>query len=624
MATTQKRTKPRKRGAAARANADLDAHIQSLGLDSIQAYKSWCRQHGFTGALNKSWQERRAERARLAKDREADKATAAALAHVEQLGLKTVEEYRDWCVQHGLSEGLHKSAAQRRKELHQSLAHDAALSRSRKRGRRLADLLDSICAGTLPEDELDTEILRLVHRAFSSLPSEARPQLRDLLLVVEKRAPALLDARPALSRLGHVAGNTYLEAVTNLGLHADRWRQPPIHWRPDSRNARRQFASLARFLLADYEAPSCLDTGFFRGCDQAARRQQSWFIHVGQGQNIRTADLPLTFSKRMAHLFSQAPSNLTVEEGLRWTQVIGLGGGEELAEAILETELGHSFADEEFWNTVVLFLAENPMLDPGVVGPLVDYITYQKFTPREVALPGGSIGHADPPQPNYVMRNRSPIKLLRQMEEWHAQLQRENRQPGGSWEHSNIADFSWADEELGLRWTIDELTSKKELDIEGRAMSHCVASYTTNCRRGSKSVWSMQASDDEGRSARVLTIAVKNGNRTIIEARGKHNAEPRLSGKNPKKKQLDRPQRELLARSRRVLHEWTEREGLVRRIRVHLAGAGSGLPVVRVSFDLLLPIQGGDTETHPRSGPAGDIAVGALWGRCNGATGGGV
>ena len=67
-------------------------------------------------------------------------------------------------------------------------------------------------------------------------------------------------------------------------------------------------------------------------------------------------------------------------------------------------------------------------------------------------------------------------------------------------------------------------------------MNHCVASYVSNCRRGSKSVWSMQVADPEGYSARVLTIAVHNPSRNIVEARGRFNAVPRQSGKNPKNK----------------------------------------------------------------------------------------
>ena len=560
MAKGTRRKKGRRRGAAARANAELGAHMESLGLEAIEAYKVWCRQHGFSAALSKTWQERRQERMAHQRDQRAAQAEEALRQHVERLGLDGVAAYQAWCRQQGLGDAIHKSAAQRSKELklHQQIQSTQVLHAGRKHSRRTKDIVHQLWAGTLAEEELRTEVLRLIYRAFTGLAGDQRAQLRDLLLHVEKRASNLLDARPALLRLGRVDGNTFVEALGALARHSNAWQREPSDWKPDSRNPRRQFASLARFLFARYDVPACLDAVWFGGWGPEAQRQQEWFVHVGSGQNIRTADLPLVFSKRMAHVFPEAPSELTANEALRWAQVVGQGGSEVLAQAVLATELGRNFADESFWSTVVLFLVENPMLDPDMVGPIVDYINHQKFVPTE---------EGEPPQPNYTMKGRSAVKLLRQVEEWHEHLARDNRQPGGSWESSGIAGFEWMDDkEEGLRWTIRELTSKRDLTLEGRAMNHCVASYVSNCRRGSKSVWSMQV-DAEGHSARVLTIAMHNPSRNIVEARGRFNAVPRRSGRNPKNKTLGRPYRALLARSGAVLRKWIEAEELGRTLR---------------------------------------------------------
>ena len=557
-----KRKKSRRRGATARANAELGAHIESLGLAAIEAYKVWCRQHGFSAALSKTWQERRQERAAHQRDQQAAQAEDAVRQHVAQLGLDGVAAYQTWCRQQGLGDAIHKSDAQRSKELklHQQIQSTQALHKGRKHSRRTKDIIHQLWSGAIAEEELRTEGLRLIHRAFTGLVGDQRTQLRDLLLHVEKRASSLLDARPALQRLGRAEGNTFVEALGALARHSDAWQQSPSEWKPDSRNPRRQFAALARFLLARYDVPSCLDSGWFGGWDQEAQRQQGWFVHVGSGQNIRTADLPLVLSKRMAHIFAEAPSELTATEALRWAQVVGQGGSEMLAQAVIATELGRNFAEESFWSTVVLFLVENQMLDPDMVGPIVDYINHQKFVPTE---------EGEPPQPNYTMKGRGAVKLLRQVEEWHERLARDNRQPGGSWESAGIAGFEWIDDqEEGLRWTIRELTSKKELALEGRAMNHCVASYISNCRRGSKSVWSMQV-DAEGHSARVVTIAMHNPSRRIVEVRGRFNAVPRQSGKNPRNKTLERPYRALLARSGAVLRKWIEAEELERTTRAY-------------------------------------------------------
>ena len=560
MAKGQKRKRGRRRGATARANAELGAHIESLGLETIETYKAWCRQHGFTAALNKSWQERRQERTAQRKDQRAAQAEDALRQHVERLGLDGIEAYQAWCRQQGLSDAVYKSAAQRDKEVerHKQLQSAQALRKGRKYSRRTGEAVEQIWAEAIAEENLHTEVLRQIYRAFAGLAGDQRAQLRDLLLHVEKRASNLLDARPALQRLGRVEGNTFVEGLGALARHSDAWQQSPSEWKPDSRNPRRQFAALTRFLLARYDVPTCLDSVWFGGWGPEAQRQQGWFVHVGSGQNIRTADLPLVLSKRMAHVFAEAPSELTATEALRWAQVVGQGGSEVLAQAVIATELGRGFAAEPFWSTVVLFLVENQMLDPDMVGPVVDYINHQKFVPTE---------EGEPPQPSYTMKGRSAVKLLRQVEEWHERLARDNRQPGGSWASSGLAGFEWMDDqEEGLRWTIRELTSKKELALEGRAMNHCVASYISNCRRGSKSVWSMRV-DAEGHSARVLTIAVHNPSRRIVEARGRFNAVPRQSGKNPRNKTLGRPYRALLARSGAVLRKWIEAEELGRTLR---------------------------------------------------------
>ena len=559
MAKGTRRKKGRRRGATARANAELGAHIESLGLEAIEAYKVWCRQHGFSAALSKTWQERRQERVAHQRDQRADQADQALRQHVERLGLDGVAAYRTWCRQQGIGDAVYKSAAQRNKELklHQQLQSTRALHTGRKHSRRTKDLVEQLWAGTLAEEELHTEVLRLIGRAFAGLASRERAQLRDLLLHVEKRASNLLDARPALQHWGRVEGNTFVEALGALARHSHVWQQPPAEWKPDSRNPRRQFASLARFLLARYEVSACLDSVWFGGWGPEAQRQQGWFVHVGSGENLRTADLPLVLSKRAAHVFAQAPSELTATEALRWAQVVGRGGSAALAQAVVATELGRSFADESFWSTVVLFLVENRMLDPDMFGPIVDYINHQKYVPTEE---GG------PPQPGYAMKGRSAVKLLRQVEEWHEQLAHARRQPGGQWSGSGIGGFDEEDDEEGLRWTIHELTSAKELRLEGRAMKHCVASYVANCRRGSKSVWSLQAADAEGRSARVATIAVHNPSRRVVEVRGRCNAA--LSGKGLQNKRLQRPYRDLLARSGAVLRKWIDAEELGRTKQV--------------------------------------------------------
>ena len=108
MAKGTRRKKGRRRGATARANAELGAHLASLGLAAIEAYKVWCRQHGFSAALSKTWQERRQERVAHQRDQRAAQATQALQQHVERLGLDGVAAYQAWCRQQGIGDAMYK------------------------------------------------------------------------------------------------------------------------------------------------------------------------------------------------------------------------------------------------------------------------------------------------------------------------------------------------------------------------------------------------------------------------------------------------------------------------------------------------------------------------------------
>ena len=269
----------------------------------------------------------------------------------------------------------------------------------------------------------------------------------------------------------------------------------------------------------------------------------------------------------MAHLFLQADDNLTIEAALRWAQVRAQDGSQELAEAIIATRLGSSFAHAEFWDGVILFLCNHPMLDPGCVGPIVDYIHYQRFVPLETVLPGGEVEVGAPPQPDFSLKGRRIERLLAQVEDWHVELAKEDRKPTYHWARSGIGEFELVEgtkdkEEEQRRWSIRELLSTQELVEEGRAMRHCVASYGRNCKRGNMSIWSLKVQHGKKRVQSVMTIAVDSRTRRITQARGKHNATPggrRLAGAA---RDVSKSYLALLGYSKRMMKVWMQREGL--------------------------------------------------------------
>jgi hypothetical protein len=97
-----------------------------------------------------------------------------------------------------------------------------------------------------------------------------------------------------------------------------------------------------------------------------------------------------------------------------------------------------------------------------------------------------------------------------------------------SWEPSGIPAFRHEEgkDENRKVYTITELLNTRELNEEGRAMSHCVGSYSGSCGSGRVSIWSLRCIYALGQEARLLTLEVLTQNRQIVQARQKFNKLP--------------------------------------------------------------------------------------------------
>ncbi len=281
-------------------------------------------------------------------------------------------------------------------------------------------------------------------------------------------------------------------------------------------------------MLAYYSLPSFFDSAWFEGETVEARRHQAWFRHIGIGKNIRTAGLPIPLTSRAAHLFLQAPADLSIDAALRWGQAQAIGAETRLCRALVATRLGTPQEDEEFWASVLHFFVNNPMLDPDQIGPIVDFLHDRRFVVQTVVGPLGAPIQGIP-EPMFAMKGRTVQALLRRVEEWHRELHREKKRAQLEWEpRLDISPFDYMEhdheEKPILHWTIHELTTRLELQEEGKAMRHCVASYDNSCANGNTSIWSLRVRPAQEETARrVMTVEVQNNRRAIVQARGRCN-----------------------------------------------------------------------------------------------------
>jgi PcfJ-like protein len=323
----------------------------------------------------------------------------------------------------------------------------------------------------------------------------------------------------------------FAQALLALSAHAKRWVRQPEGWEPRSHNAYRQFHSLVRHLTARYDVPTFLNTAWLEGLTTKGVVHQRWFLHVAQGQNIRTADgLPVPLTKKQAHLYLEAPDDFDVLTAFRWAQILDLGGDERLVRSVVSTRIGTDFANDEFWVTALRWLVAQPMLDAVHHGPIIDYLNNRRFVPSvpnpKAALPGQPL--LVPPQPNLTMKGRDPEELLRSVASWHQLLNRQKAGKATLWVPSGIPPFRQEEGKAENRkvYTITELLSSGELIDEGRAMSHCVGSYAGSCASGRVSIWSLRSIDALGQETRLLTLEVLVQSRQVVQARQKYNKLP--------------------------------------------------------------------------------------------------
>jgi PcfJ-like protein len=442
--------------------------------------------------------------------------------HWEVLQVRSPSVYFAWCRTHGFPETLEKS--------HQDIASEAAvITGERERVQAQSrlhhnprKLIAALCRGdVLPGDVRRPNWGELAQAIAKSKPKpEDREALEALLLWAESETDLLFEKL-------QFGGQTYraFDGLIKLNDRRGQWLRPLTAWRRPSHNARKQFTSLLRHLMATYPVPEFLDAAWVR-TDPGSKLYREWFLYVGAGDNIRNAKLPIPYTKKMAHHFLEAPAAYSLEGAVRWGQVHGMGGDERLTIAIIGTRLGREFDNDEFWTTVIRFFVANPMLDPVHVNPIIDYLHTQRFQRRNVMVAAGQMQIIEPEQPNLTMRGRTPETLLSHVERWHRGLAKmkggENLlfRPSG---HKPLFIKSGG-AEAKSEWRFRELLSSADLQAEGKAMRHCVATYARSCFNGDCSIWAMELATPSGVAKHQTVEVAKDG--VIRQSRGRQNKLP--------------------------------------------------------------------------------------------------
>lgn len=448
--------------------------------------------------------------------------TPAMRKHLAALELRYVPSYLDWCRKHSFQATLEKN----RKEIEAELAFAERQRTEVVRQARLyhnpRKLIEAMFRGEVMAAGLKRpQLQRLCQSIERTSPKEAsRKSLLGLLLWAEAGTDFLFQSF-TFGRSEYLAA----DALIKLNERRGQWVRKLEDWKSPSHNARRQFASLIRHLVARFPVPEFMDAAWMRH-EQGSRKLREWYLHIASGKNIRTANTPIPLTKLMAHHFLEAPDSSSIEDAFRWGQVHALGGDATLTAALLGTRIGTNFSNNEFWESVIRFFVANPMLDRRHVGPVIDYLYAQKFQTREIVDPEGRVTIEPPPQPNLQMRGRAAGSLLAQVERWHQVLGRTKGAENLYFKASGFKEMSFrtGSKEAPVIWRFRELHSGNDLIAEGKAMRHCVASYARSCAAGQCSIWTMEVDRRMGLEKAQTIEVTKQG--TIVQCRGRQNRLP--------------------------------------------------------------------------------------------------
>ncbi|WP_417385827.1 PcfJ domain-containing protein [Gimesia sp.] len=464
--------------------------------------------------------------------------------HIQRLGLKTPEEYRQWCVQNGFRTHLLRKRSQRKGELIHCQQKSAVtcLKRRKQEKRSIVSRLDAVCSARIKTRSISDPLLRNISDMYQyrcqilNRTELIRDSFLRLISHLYCSKSKMIDAVQT-----GTSWDCFSTALVFIAAEARSWLRPVEKWRPTGSNAWRQLSSLLRHLFVNYQMPLFFDSVWLAEYTPHCADWRDWYLEVGRGTNIRHCDLPIPYTKKMAHHFMRAPCNLSVLQAIRWGQIRGMGGDARLARMVLATRLSIGFSRDELWSALIQWLILHPPLELSQLRQIVDYLIDQRYG----ILPEEFDGETAPIH-EYSLKGRTYQSLLRDVSEWHRDQENRKRIPEYEWEPSGIPEFDYRDEvqgdQSGKRWVIRELLNSYELDTEGNHMNHCVGTYVSSCVDGDCSIWSMQIELEKG-FKKAITIEVRKQPSLICEVRGKANRLPNQ-------------------RERSVLRRWAEEAGL--------------------------------------------------------------
>ena len=297
-----------------------------------------------------------------------------------------------------------------------------------------------------------------------------------------------------------------------------------------SKNTERILRDLQIHLFEKYTTPQ-----FLRNASFEQRDPHKWYLWWAFGRSPRGLSKPIVpISKAVGHQLNFVPEDYDLDEALFWAHLQVLGFETTQCKALLDIlkenrglwkkkiiKLPSHDKNQPaiFWLTVAQFFKNNPEFEASDYNLIFDFIFDKKYEWRgeEIRLKDAA----------WTMKGRTYKALKRQAGAWHKTFQAKEAQRdlANNWPKAkidNYAEIHYLDNADRLV-TISQITSQEALFSEGRAMYHCVFTYTENCISYDTSIWTVESMDAHGSVRKLLTIEVANDILRIMQIRGRQN-----------------------------------------------------------------------------------------------------
>ena len=306
------------------------------------------------------------------------------------------------------------------------------------------------------------------------------------------------------SVMGGMAAGLYLSPF---------WVRAPADFVLIGDDLRQTIQDLMEHLFTVYPVSPCLRNAWFTRCDNELpdTRWIAWYVLSGQGASIQRAGSLFGWhaSPSLLHHLPAAPGDLIPTDGFIWADIKRLGGDQiEFLRLRAQAEYAYS----------PLGLEYHPPRFKRFVEDTVRWLVKHRRTLTDemcrLILPWAAYLYRTQ---NFSWKGRSPARAHRLAVEYAEDIQRPY--PNVRWKKKGW-DWEWTTKQDGI-WSVHELVSGKDLYEEGKAMSHCVSSYTMHCYQGRSAICSLRCA-----GSRRLTFEVDPESLSLGQARGPHNRTP--------------------------------------------------------------------------------------------------